>query len=124
MPRIQESFPRFDQQRGCTMGDIIVVAIVLLSALSIGMQTFAVVGSSDQEAERKSLMCLKEYKDQDCNAFNPSEKCKPIVDCIKAVNEPFWAEITDVAFTSFQQLEKLSIVPLIIIGLVILGRRN
>lgn len=106
------------------MGDVIVVVVVILSVLSIGIQTFSIVDSTDKETEKKSLLCLKEYKDNDCNAFNPSDKCRPILDCIRAVDEPFWTEITRLAFACFQQLEKLSIVPLIIIGLVIINKRR
>ena len=55
--------------------------------------------------------------------YAPTDKCKPIIECIKDVDEPFTQELKNFAETGYQQLEKLSIVPLVIIGLIILSRR-
>lgn len=72
------------------------------------------------------MVCLKEYKDNDCNVYaaTPTDKCKDIIACIKDVDEPFSQELKFFAETGYQQIEKLSIVPLVIVGLVILSRRT
>jgi len=57
-------------------------------------------------------------KDNDCNPFSPTEKCKPILDCIKGIDEPAWTEIKNAATVGFSKLEKMSATPFVIIGLI------
>lgn len=63
---------------------------------------------------------MKEFSDNNCNPFQPSDKCQNILNCVKEIDEPAWREVADAAMTAFHQLEKLSIVPLVVIGLVLL----
>ena len=56
--------------------------------------------------------------------YSPSEKCKPIIECINSVDEPLLEELKNYAETGYQQLEKLSVIPLAVIALVILNRRS
>lgn len=100
--------------------DFFVLGIVILIGLSVFGQTIKVVASTDVEMEKKSLACLKEFSDNNCNPFQPSEKCQNLISCVNEIDEPAWKEVADAAMTAFQQLEKLSIVPLLIIGLVLL----
>ena len=53
--------------------------------------------------------------------YSPSEKCKPIIECINSVDEPLLEELKNYAETGYQQLEKLSVIPLAVIALVILN---
>lgn len=69
-------------------------------------------------------MCLKDFKENDCNVYAPTEICKPIIECIKSVDEPFMEELKIYAETGYKQIEKLSIIPLVIIGLVILNKKT
>lgn len=45
------------------IGDIIIALILTLSLFSIGMATFSAVEGAEQEKDRKSVVCLKEFKD-------------------------------------------------------------
>lgn len=82
------------------------------------------IDGAEKEKEKKSIMCLKEFKENDCNVYSPTDKCKHIIDCIKDADEPLTEELKNFAETGYQQLEKLSIIPLLIIGLVILNRKS
>lgn len=56
--------------------------------LSIAFQTSNAIEGAEKEKDKKSTMCLKEFKENDCNVYTPSEKCKPIIECIKDSDEP------------------------------------
>lgn len=102
---------------------MLILVIICMSAFSIFWQTSTVIEGAEKEKDKKSTMCLKDFKENDCNVYSPTEKCKPIIECIKDVDEPFAQELKNFAEAGYQQIEKLSIVPLVIIGLVILNRR-
>lgn len=121
MPRMQETF---FQPRGSKSADVIIIIILCLSLFSIGSQTFTAVDGAEKEKDRRAAACLKDFKDNDCNIYSPNEKCKPIVDCIKEADEPLLTELKTVAETGFEKIEKLSIIPLLIIGLVLLGKNK
>lgn len=86
MARLSETFRA--RQGGIKVGDIVIAIIVCLSLLSIGSGTFAAVEGTEKEKDRKSVVCLKEFKDNECNIYSPSEICKPIIQCIRERNEP------------------------------------
>lgn len=91
MPRLQESFHFASRNQGIRFSDLFILVIICMSALSIFWQTSTTIEGLEKEKDKKSMVCLKEYKENDCNVYaaTPSEKCKEVIACIKDVDEPF-----------------------------------
>lgn len=62
MPRFHENFVHSGHTGNFRIGDIVILAIVALSVLSITWQTSAAIDGEDKEKDKKAMMCLKEYK--------------------------------------------------------------
>jgi hypothetical protein len=63
MTRIHETFTRAHQPTGCRIGDILIIVIVCLSAISIFGQASTAIEGAEKEKDKRAIMCLKEFRD-------------------------------------------------------------
>ncbi len=85
MSRFQETFNY--NNNSFSFGDMFTAFIVLLLMITVGFQKYS---STKDGTIKKINGMFKDFKDNDCNPFSPSEKCRSIVDCLKSINEPAW----------------------------------
>lgn len=74
---------RATQRRGHEVGmgmtDLVAALIILFLLVTAGKQTYSSLTIDEEEQNKKALVCLKEFQEQDCNPFASSEKCFPIL---------------------------------------------
>ncbi len=61
-----------ERDQGINIGNVVSLLIILFLAISVGSHTYTTLISNDEERDKKSMLCLKEMKDLDCNPFAPS----------------------------------------------------
>jgi len=59
---MEESVLRMRGSGGFKVADLIIVVIVILSLLSIGWQTSSIMENADKEKDKKSTVCLRDFK--------------------------------------------------------------
>lgn len=98
------------------------MAVFILGFLvfSVGYQALNISNQAEEELNNKSLVCLKEMQENSCNPFAPAnEKCKELLGCVKAADEPALSEVGRLVFVAYEQLQKSSVVPFVVVGLIL-----
>lgn len=63
MPRFHETFRPPIQLQGVRVGDLIIILVIFLSALSIFDQTTTAMDGAEKEKDKRIGICLKDFKD-------------------------------------------------------------
>ena len=115
---VKEAFIRDNHSIGLL--DIVGILLAVMLSIAVCVGTYQLVGEIEMVKHKESLSCLEQSKANDCNPFAPTKECLEIIRCATKEKETIWESLLVIITTGLNELQKQSMVPASLLGLVVL----